>query len=237
MGGAERKRQRKELQAVMDGQLWANNIRGQMMRNRRLPTGVPIDFKVFDVGFSNLNFTLAGTFACLNAPIVGPETYQRIGRRIFMKSLQIKGAIILGGTSVQDISRVLVVYDKQPNAALPVLADLVQNSNAGLASNNLSFPNINNRDRFVYLKDYKILTPSFTVTAGVITNDVILDPIFHSFNFDWTIGLRKLEATYNAVNGGTVADITTGSLFIVAFDGNNAGTVSCAFSSRLTYTD
>jgi len=197
----------------------------------------PLDVKAFDIGFSNSNFTVAGTFTPLNVPINGAEQYQRVGRRITLRSLSIKGFVNFGATTVQDLARIIVVYDAQPNAALPVLADILQNSNAGLATTNLSFHNLNNRDRFIFLKDYKVMLPAVTVAAGVLTNEAIPDPIYHTFNIDWEIPLRRMETTFNAVNGGTIADVTTGSLLLVTLDGNNAGTVSFAFSSRVRYID
>jgi len=238
MGGPQRAAQKRERQLIEigSGNDWAAAIR-KFRSNRRMPTGGPLSLKAFDVGFSNSNFTVAGTFTPLNALIVGPEMYQRIGRRISMRSVSIKGYVNFGATSIQDAARIVIVYDEQPNAALPVLADVFQNSNAGLATSSLSFPNLNNRDRFRVLKDYKVLIPSLTDVAGVLTNEVIPDPIRNSFNVDWDIPLGGLDTTYNAVNGGTVADITTGSLLILTFDGNNAGTASFAFSSRLRYLD
>jgi len=230
------KKRTRQLLEVGSGNEWATAIR-RFQSNRRMPTGGPLLVKAFDVGYSNSNFTVAGTFTPLNALIVGPESYQRIGRRISMRSVSIKGYVNFSATSIQDSARIIIVYDEQPNAALPVLADVFQNSNAGLATSNLSFLNLNNRDRFRILKDFKVLIPAVTVVAGVLTNEVVPDPIRNSFNVDWDIPLSGLETTYNAVNGGTVADITTGSLLIITFDGNNAGTVSFAFSSRLRYVD
>jgi len=206
-------------------------------RMARATFAPPLDVKAFDLAYTNSFFTTAGTFTTLNVPVNGSEQYQRVGRRIFLRSLQIKGVMNFAATSVQDVCRIMVVYDHQPNAALPVLADLIQNSNAGLATQVLSYPNLNNRDRFTILKDYKIMLPPFTNTAGVITNEVIPDPIRNSMNIDWDIRLGRRETTFNAVNGGTIADVTTGSIFMVTFDGNNAGTVALSFQSRLRYVD
>jgi len=239
MGGpsAAAKRRKVITDAIVSGADWALQARKFYQSNRRIPTGGPLSVKVYDSVYTNSNFTLAGTFTTINALTNGPEQYQRIGRRISMRSVSIKGYVNFGATTVQDGARIVIIYDEQPNAALPVLADVFQNSNAGLATSNLSFQNLNNRDRFRILKDYKILLPSVQVAAGVNTNEVIIDPIRNSFNVDWDIQLSGLEATYNAVNGGTVADITTGSLLVLTFDGNNAGTTSFSFISRLRYVD
>ena len=66
----------------------------------------------------------------------------------------------------------LVVYDKQPNGALPTYATVMQTrDNAGAASNTaFSDPNFDNKERFTILRDTTFVLPSVTNTVGVLTN-------------------------------------------------------------------
>ena len=69
-------------------------------------------------------------------------------------------------------ARLLVVYDKQPNGALPTYATVMQTrDNAGAASNTaFSDPNFDNKERFTILRDTTFVLPSVTNTVGVLTN-------------------------------------------------------------------
>lgn len=196
------------------------------------------ELKAFDVATATTNFTAPGAFVrTLNVPINGPEIYQRVGRKIYMKSLHFRGFISNVATSIQDVARIIIFYDSQSNAGGVALADLLQDSNAAAATTGLSEINLINRERFKILRDQQFLLPSCTNAAGVLTNFTMTDPISHSFNIDMFIKLRGLETIFNATNGGTAADVSSGNLGVLFVTQNASNTWACTWNSRLRYYD
>lgn len=199
------------------------------------------ELKAFDLASSNRNFTaIAGPpgFTVLNAMVLGSDYFNRIGRKISMKSLHLRGAIYPLGVASANVSvlRTIVFYDSQPDAGAPLITDLIQDANAGGASSSLSEINLNNRERFLILRDKMwYMGPSAANQAGqTVLNDGQQCLVFNEF-----IKLKGLDAIYNGTNGGTAADLTSGALFIVCFTDNVGTTNSWAltFTSRLRYWD
>ncbi|CAF4696889.1 unnamed protein product, partial [Rotaria socialis] len=117
-------------------------------------------------------------------------------------------------TALQTYGRLLVIYDKQPNGALPTYATVMQTRNsAGTASNTaFSDPNFDNKERFTILRDITMVLPSVTNTAGVLTNigfDQQSKNDINAFNIDIYIKLKGLHTAYTGATAG-IADISTG---------------------------
>lgn len=207
----------------------------QASRANRRPK---MELKCIDTPYSGQFFTLAGTFSLLNPIVVGSEIYQRNGRKVYMKSVHIRGVVTNAVTSQQDVARIMVVYDSQPSGATPTLAQLLSDSTAAQATSGLSHINLANRERFKILRDHQIMLPSVTNTAGVLTNGpVVLDPIRNTLNYETFIPLKGLETVYNNVNGGTIADIASGALFVLLVSSTYNNQWSYGFSARLRYYD
>lgn len=211
---------------------------GDYQKGRELTVQPKQELKAFDVAFSQTNFAQAGNFVALNTPVNGAELYQRVGRKIYMKSLQIRGFIQSSATSTNDLARMIVFFDAQPNTAGPAnLATLLQDSNAAAGQTAISEINLTNRQRFKILRDKQFYLPSLTNTAGVLTNVGPQDQVMQALQFNEFIKLKGLETIYNGTNGGTVADITSGSLYVVFLSLNNTNQWSAAWGSRLRYYD
>lgn len=204
----------------------------------RMLKGIPpTELKAFDVASGALDFTTAGGLVALNVPVNGPELYQRIGRKIYMKSLHIRAVVTNVATSLQDVGRMIIVYDSQSNGSTFALSDLLKDSTAAAASTGNSEINLNNRERFKIIRDYQVLLPAVTNTAGVLSNFTILDPIKNSFDIDMFIPLKGLETIYNATNGGSASDITSGALYIFNVSQSTTSKWSLLYHSRLRYYD
>ena len=157
------------------------------------------------------------TLILINGIVQGAGNNQRIGNKVSLKALRMKGQIINLATAVQTYARLLVVYDKQPNGALPTYATVMQTrDNAGAASNTaFSDPNFDNKERFTILRDTTFVLPSVTNTVGVLTNvgfDQGTKNDINIFNVDMYIKLKGLHTAYTGATAG-IADISTGSLF------------------------
>lgn len=219
---------------------------GLMQKQAMLAGGRGPETKFVDTqGILGVNGRLAATppaAITLCAPVQGAAGFNRIGQKITLKSLRIRGNVTNVLTCVQGLGRIIVVYDKQANAALPNWADLITSiSNAGAATTGaLDGINMANRDRFIVLADEQMWLPSCTNTAGVLTNVGGLNTTDKNpsmFNFDRFIKLRDMEMHFNNTNGGTFADIQTGSLnFFFALTGTDQS-YSANFVARTRFQD
>ena len=150
-----------------------------------------------------------------------------------METLHIRGWFnTLANSAIEDLARLVVFYDSQPNAGASTIASLFQDSNAGAGTSAQSEINLTNRERFKILRDMQILLPATASLSGVNFPDTTGRLFVNEF-----IKLKGLEAVYNGVNGGTSADITSGALWIVVFTDLQAGQWQFSFTSRLRYYD
>lgn len=189
-----------------------------------------------------------GSIIALNLIQVGSSMFNRIGRKIEMRSLRFIGQYLTtnaGGpvTTVDpDYHRLAIVYDRQTNGALPTLSDMFQDTEqtGTNTSTSLSGVNMNNRERFVVLMDKRITLPQGTATAGVLTN-VFPNDVNLPIKVDEFRRLRGLTTHYGADSSpAVIGDIRTGGLYIVSFTNiQAAGTeiFSMNWNVRLKYTD
>lgn len=174
--------------------------------------GLAIEKKNFDVldVAGTLTSSLFSTFVSLFEPAVGTTPLTRIGRKVTMKSLYIRGnwAPPSGTTDL----RVIVYYDKQNNAATPAITDGL----TGVTPNFNSHNNLSNSERFIIIVD-EIFNQVETATA------------FSHFQI-----YRKLNLD-SVFNDASLLP-NTGGLFI-AFSGNCGVNSTVNYSSRVRFTD
>lgn len=235
---ASKKRTLAQTQMITKtGKVKRKRAAGDYQRGREMSKGIGRELKAFDLALSQSAFTTAGVFTLLNVPVNGAEIYQRVGRKIYMKSLHLRGAVVSLATSIQqDLVRIIVFYDSQPNAAASNLATLLQDSNAAAATSGTSGINLNNRERFKIIRDIQLSLPSITDTGGVITNVSQFDQA-NKFSINEFIKLKGLETMFNATNGGTIADVTSGSLYLLTVSTLDTSKWQLEFQTRLRYYD
>lgn len=177
------------------------------------------EFKSVDVTGTPATDTASGVLL-LNGIARGDEIFERDGREVLMRSIQLTcQSNVTTGTGVDQTHRVLLVYDRQTNAAALTAAQVLT------AVTVFSARNLENRRRFKILMDKRV-----TLNASGEPNSNII----------WTFYRRlRHPITFNSGDAGTVADITTGSLYLVvvgnAAAGATAGTTSVY--SRVRYTE
>lgn len=153
----------------------------------------------------------------LNGIATGGSPNQRQGRSVQMKSIQVRLATITTNPQPHTF-RVLVVYDKQTNAALPTVAAVLESAVSSESPMNLS-----NGKRFIVLMDY------MTNPTG-LTGAIIMDPMqYRKIN---------LPIEFNLGLGATIGDITTGGIYVLITSNQlNAELPRVSFYSRIRYTD
>lgn len=190
-------------------------------------------------------FTLNSTayFKLLNGVQNGSANYNRIGSKICMKTLHIWGQVEMlpRTTTDEDFVRFAVVYDRQANGAAPNFSDIFRSvDDQGTQTNDVwSQFNYDNKDRFIVLMDKRRHLPSYTNTAGVITNVSMADTS-ENYTFNRYIKLKQLETHYKASsNPAVIGDISTGSLYFVALGQIASGSEGWQgeFACRLRYSD
>lgn len=193
-----------------------------------------------------LALNTTGTITCVNLIQVGSSMYNRIGRKLEMRSVRMVAQLITltvtRNTVVPDYARVVLVYDRQTNGALPAFADIFQDTEQSGTNTSFSMSgiNMNNRERFLVIMDKRITIPQGNDTAGVLTN-VFPNDADLPVKFDEFRRLRGLTTHYKAdSNPAVIGDVATGGLYLCCFTVNQAaGTEIFAldWNLRLKYTD
>lgn len=187
-----------------------------------------------------------GSAFCLNVVNEGAGGYNRVGRKINGKSLRVRCSAFHSMAPVATTTdrignqlRMVVVWDKQPNGgAIPAFDTVFGQTDLDgvLASTFLDPVNYSQVDRFTVLRDCNVLMPVTAAPSGGTTNSVI-----NFYQIDEFIDLKNKETIFNEVNGGTVADVQTGTILVYFRAQLNTATNIVSIDpdafSRYRYTD
>lgn len=193
----------------------------------------------------------SGNCALLNTCGTGASFYHRIGRRINMKSVEIRWSFLPNGSAMNLLGgserhRIMLVYDKQPNPTtqLPEASSLLTNVDPAGTATTLAggMFNMTNRDRFLLIRDYGIIfnyfpggaTPIATLQAASTNVFSIADRVPGWKH--WYIKLRGLESVYKADTGG-LSDIQSGALYLIHYVSSTTPMFNLLASSRLRFYD
>jgi len=207
------------------------------------------EVKAIDIIEATYPLTLAsGTnvnVALLNVVQEGTGFFNRVGRKIEMRSLHVTGIIQPTGiaNTTSDLCQWAIIYDRQPSApaALPIYQLIFGDYNAAgaFSSGEFSGLNLDNRDRFVVIRNKRLSLPSTTAVAGTNPSQAVpADPTMLVINE--FIKLKGLTTHYNGTaNPITIANVTSGALYLVTQGGNAAGAQGwqANLQFRLRYDD
>lgn len=184
-----------------------------------------LQHKLRDSGIFQLQpFTGNPLITLLNGVPTGTDWSNRIGRKITMLSIHVRGIFRATSTLANDqLARAILIYDAQTNQVTPSGADIFQT----VADDAYSYMNLANRDRFRVIAEFtQVIQPK--VTAGVVVAS-------QSYNYEW---YRKLNLSVLYDNTGSlVGDVITGGLFMVSVCGGGAVDFVHQFSARLRFVD
>ena len=175
------------------------------------------EFKSVDTAGVIAMNTAPGVVVLLNGIARGDDINQRNGREVTMKSIQFTHQT--SGGAADSFCRFLIVYDRQSNGAALTAAMVLNLADV------VSPRNLENRKRFKILHDRL-----YTVETAANPMSLKCGKFY-----------RRLRhpITFNTGNAGTVADIATGSLYLIALGSNAAGGNASQFSytCRIRYLD
>jgi len=162
----------------------------------------------------NIAADSTGGVQLLNGIARGDEISERNGRQVTLKSIEMRlRCKASNGSGIDQQHRVIVVYDRQTNAAAAGIADV-------LSSANVLYPrNLENRRRFRILFDRII-----QLNASGEPNSEKMIKWYRRLNH---------PVTFNAGDAGTVADITTGSLYFMVLGTEAPGGTAGYASGRV----
>lgn len=189
------------------------------------PRGVGEELKTIDTGIVGVTpITTAGSVALINGVATGTDYTNRIGRKIMIKSIYVRFATLPNTVTAPlgDIQRIMLIYDKQTNGAAPAVTDILNTASY------LDVNNLNNRDRFVVLKDKTINCWPAAYAAGAVTAG---NPNTMSFKFYKKCNLEQIFSG----TGSTVGSIASGGIFLLFISA--AATYNLAYSARVRFSD
>lgn len=180
----------------------------------------------------------AATFAApglvlLNGTVRGDTVQDRTGDRINLGKGHLSGVLhtaAVGASTAYD-TRLMVILDSQSNGSALTTSILFGSA----TPDPFTMMNFNNYDfykRFTVLHDEKLtLFDKFTIDAG--SN---FQPLQDSKAIEFGWDCKQFVADYAGGNAGTIADIRSGSIYLVLLVGNT-NAVNLNFDSVQYFTD
>lgn len=185
--------------------------------------GTSNELKMVDTSnIDGLLASLALTNGVLLNPIgAGDDINQRDGRRVLLHSIQLRGFVYASGNPSQPVvGRLVVVYDRQSNAALPSSATFFNNTAVFSSLNN-----VNNQGRFLTIFDEMISLDSSTLGGGGR----------HVQHFNLFKYLKNIPTRFQG-NENNIGSIESGSLVGYFFASSNSA-ASMTIYTRVKYRD
>lgn len=189
-----------------------------------------------------------GDAIVLNLVQQGAGSWNRIGRKIFSKSLRLKGVAILALSPVATTSnfldsslRMVVVLDRQPSGgAIPTFDSIfgITAQDGTESSHVMAPPRFDNMERFRVLKDCTLEGGNLSPVTGGTQNITSVN-----VPFDEYIKLPNIETVFAGQSAPmTIADISTGALYVyfrstLAVDDKSDWTIAAFSSARLRFAD
>jgi len=211
------------------------------------------ELKYLDLVQAVVGVNTTGYLASLNPVAQGTGAQNRIGRKITIKSLQMKMGLLLGGStstgSTSEVFRVLLVWDKQCNGVLATRDDIL-----GPSATYQSFQYLENGDRFKILRDNKYtlvkaagvsVQAAYTElpgTAAVPNGGGFTSPATTSF---WSEARRDINY-YVKLNmpiefsstTGAITEVRSNNLLVLVIPEHGVGSDSIlSYTSRIRYED
>lgn len=156
-----------------------------------------------------------------NLPATGTNFQNRLGNKIHGKYLWLRGAVNFAGAGKASQCRLVVVYDKNSNGALPNFNDIMLDTDAAgsTASDIYAKRNRNTVDRYITLMD-----KTFS-----ITDDYTPKPYVEEY-----IKLHGLQTTFSG-STSAITSVSTGAILVYAISTRAAGDDPPTLDMRCTY--
>lgn len=189
------------------------------------------EMKFLDTTVAASSPATTGTIFSSSLNIIPQDDTQsgRIGRKVTVKRVQLRGQVLLPATTTAadtaDRLRILVVLDMQANGASPLVGQVMETGSIN------SYLDMANVSRFRVLAD-KLFTLSASA-AGAPTGTPSFGAVLKSFSIYKKV---NIPIEYDAsASTGALTTIRSNNILVVALTQNALATL--AFTSRIRYTD
>lgn len=182
---------------------------------RQVKSLVNVEYKYKDSA-ADVTPSTTEAFVLLNGLALGDTSETREGQSILMKNMLVRFQLVLNASASVTATRVIIVIDKQSNAAAPTAAQILD-----VTGSMISPLNIDYGSRFVVLLDKLFALDN-------VGKKIIEFKRFMKLN---------AHAKYNTANNGTVADITTNSLYMMHYSSEATNTPTLSYNIRLRFID
>lgn len=186
---------------------------------------------------STFQVNTAGSISALCIPATGTDISSRIGRKITLKNLYIKGTFfnepaggVTDNTVGMNVGRMIVLIDWQPNGAFPAVTDILTSASPW------AHLNLNNRDRFKIIIDKMFTLEPYKVAAGINlytfgSPQAITFKKYKKLNIDTIFNGTSMADDIATVNSGALLMFWVGNRTSGTADGNFVG------ETRVRYED
>ncbi len=155
------------------------------------------------------------SFNLLNGTTTGDAVNNRSGQSVKANGISLRYYVVGNASANWIAGRIMVVYDKQANGAIFAIGDLLN------ATTPVSMRTVGNQMRFLVLYD-KNYVLSWNGNSSII-EDVNIPCQNHT--------------EYNTGTAATVADIVTGSIYLIHFTDQATNTAAMTWYSRYWFVD
>lgn len=188
----------------------------------------PQERKVIDFPNTTTAVNTTGSVTLINPVSTGSDFTNRIGRRINMTSIALRGLLsndTVGPTEPQNC-RIMLIQDLQTNGVIATIAEIFQAAQAN------SFMNLNNREKFKVIMDKQICLGRFNATAGATLSPTPGCEIINEY--------RKVNIpVFFEGPNADIGSISSGAIYLVTLGNSAAGVGDSNFtwSSRIRFVD
>lgn len=203
-----------------------SNVRKPALRRQNAVLTTPMQFQSRGKGATaekkwldtaiNQEASTTGVITPINIVGQGTLSTQRVGNSFKMISVQIRGAMGVGATATSASYRIMIVYDKQTNLALPAVTDII--TAAGMDGLN----NLTRKQRFVTIVD----DIGYLEAAGKQVEGVSI--------------YRKINLNTEYINqNALISSCTSGGLYLITVGTTGTGATSPLLiaNARIRFTD
>lgn len=164
-----------------------------------------------DTALGTYPLNTTGSITLVNVVPQGASYSERIGKKIALKSLQVRGSIESDSTTTVTSGGYMIVYDRHPTGSLPAITDILESITT------TAFNNTQNEGRFKIVARNIVPLTGNNTTAGQVNSN-------SNYYVDQYIKLKGLPTVYKAAGTGAIGDVETGALYIVTLGDRAAGT-------------
>lgn len=210
---------------------WKKQFKKPSVKKRkvaRVKGAIPVnpELKFVDLAVANYVCDTTGTLTLLNGIAQGDDYTSRSGRQATMKSVHVHRLVRPYDQSTADsLAALYIVWDNAPKGTIATIAEVLN------AVNSISFPLIDNANRFTILREWHAPIGLVSSTA---TQSFANSPTTHAVDL-----YVPLEAvTQFAGTGATIASIQNGALYLISV-GSLATTASAMaeLATRVRFSD